>query len=829
MRLAVPQAPTRPMPPANKQDAVYREIKRIVGEALDLAPGARQSFLEAAFEQNPGIREEVETLLAACEDAGDFLERKDRNQDPLLGERAGPYRIDERVGEGGMGAVYKASREDGAFRMLAAVKIIHPGLNSEGIAKRFRNERQILARLSHPNIARLLDGGVTSDGRPFLVMEFVEGRRLNEAAEHLGLYQKLDLFRAICKAVHYAHQNLVIHGDIKTNNVMVTTEGAPKLLDFGVARLAEPDPTAAGLTATYLPPAFTPDYASPEQVRGEVLSTSTDIYSLGVLLCELLTGKKPRTYTSPSPEAILRTIASQPPVRPSQLSGDSALEGDLDNIVRKALETDPANRYASAEQMADDIRRFEAGLPVIARPDSFRYRAGKFIRRNRAAVATATVGVLFLATGLATAVWQARIARIEKQRAERMFDDVRELANSFIFEIERDIAKLPGSTNTRAKLVTRATQYLDRLANESAGNPTLQGELASAYYKLGEVQGRPDTANLGDTAGALASYRKALDLREALSRNNPANDTLREDLAETYNRYSSVLKVKGDYNSGLDFDRKALDIRLTLVKQNPSLQNRRRLAASYTAVGGSLSQLGRWNEVLESRRKALSICREVSAEEPSEANVRALAVAANRMASILSRVNDKAGAIKQYREVLALRRELLQRNPNDTDAKANLAGTQTAFGTTLREAGGHQQESLSIIGQAVATYTELAIADPKDARVHSLLSSALLRHAESWVDAGSPAKALPLLAQSQAIRERLSRENPLNAGARGQVAEVLAAIGSAREAAGSRALALAAYKEAAAIAGDIAKLGKANAAISEIAAKSSQAVARLSH
>lgn len=805
---------------------MYREVKRIVGEALDRIAGApRDAYLDGVFAEKPELRDEVLTLLAACEDSSDgFLERKD--VDPLIGKRAGPYRIDERIGEGGMGAVYKATREDGAFRMAAAVKVIRDGLDSASIAKRFRNERQILARLSHPNIARLLDGGVMDDGRPYFVMEFVEGRRLGDAAAELGLYQKLDLFRILCKAVHYAHQNLVIHGDIKANNVLVTEDGAPKLLDFGVARLSEVDGNA-GLTVTLLPPAFTPDYASPEQIRGEALSTSSDIYSLGILLCELLTGKKPRTFTTPSPQAILQVMQAHPPVRPSELSGDDDLRGDLDNIVLKALDMDPAQRYASAEQLAEDIRRFEVGLPVIARPDSLRYRAGKFVRRNLAAVIAAGVGLVALSGGLGAALWQANVARQERWRAERMFNDVRDLANSFIFEIERDIAKLPGSTDARAKLVTRATQYLDRLAQDSQGDPILQRELAGAYYKLGEVLGRPDAPNLGDTAGAITSFRKAVQLREMLAQSLQTPEA-QEELAEVYIRYSSVLKVKGDYTGGLDFDRKALAIRQELVRAEPASTSRRRnLAESFTAVGGSLSQLGRWNEVIEVRAKALEIYRRLAEEEWSLANRKGLALATNRMASILARTGDKAGAIRRYREGMNLRAAIAKDYPADVDAKLNLAGTQTAFGATLNEAG-QPREAVQMIGDAIAIYEKMADSDAHDARVHSLLSSAYLRQAEGHVALGSYAKALELLGRSKALRDRLASENPLNAGARGQVAEVIAAIAAAHEKAGAKDQALREYRESRDIAADIERLGQANAVIREIAQKSGDAVKRLS-
>lgn len=808
--------------------AAYREVKRIVGEALELTLGARrEAYLNEAFAKDPELREEVLTLIAACEESDTgFLERKDR--DKLIGQRAGPYRFEEKIGEGGMGIVYRAVREDGAFRMVTAIKVIREGLDSAGISKRFRNERQILARLSHPNIARLLDGGVTNCGRPFFVMEHVEGRRMGDAAAKLGLHQKLDIFRVLCNAVHYAHQNLVIHGDIKANNVLVTADGTPKLLDFGVARLSEPD-INAGLTVTYLPPAFTPDYASPEQVRGEVLSTASDVYSLGVLLCELLTGKRPRTFTTPNPQAILTALQTAPPKKPSELAEDPApLRGDLDNIVMKALEVDPRQRYASAEQMAEDIRRYEAGLPVMARQDSLRYRAGKFVRRNLTAVVAATAGVVALAAGMATTFYQARIARLEKQRAERMFNGARELANSFIFEIEREIAKLPGSTTARGKLVSRATKYLDGLAQDSEGNPVLQRELASAYVKLGEVLGRPDAPNLGDSAGSLESFRKAVQIREELTREgNGSGPEVREELADAYNRYASLLRVKGDYKTSLDYDRKALTICEALTAADPRNPNRRRrLAESYTAVGGSLSQLGLWDEVLEVRRKPLEIYRQLVREDPNHTHRAGLALAGNRMASILSRNGQKTEAVKQYREVLALRRAIADERPQDSGSQINVAGTQQSLGMVLTQLGQYS-EATQLLNSAIAIYSSIADADSKDARIHSLLATSYLRQAENFDASGSHQEALALLGRSKAIRERLAEANPMNAGARGEVAEILAAIGKTYEGMGRTAQALKAQREAVTIASEIEKAGRANFVIRGIRESSAEAVARL--
>ena len=433
-----------------------------------------------------------------------------------------------------MGAVYLAARADDEYRKEVAIKLVRRGLDTEDILRRFRNERQILAQLDHPNIARLIDGGTTDDGLPYFVMEYVNGVPINAYcdANALSTTERLKLFRKVCEAITYAHQNLVIHRDLKPSNILVTHEGEPKLLDFGIAKLLS---TGDELFTQTIPAlrVMTPEYASPEQVKGDKIMTTSDVYSLGVLLYELLTGQRPYRLKTRTPEEIARAITEQEPERPStavakgagnsktQIPNPKLLRGDLDNIVLMAMRKEPARRYTSVGQFSEDIRRHLEQLPVRARKDTLRYRSEKFIRRHKVGVAAAALIALSLVGGIVATFWEARRATQQRDRAERRFADVRKLSNALLFDIAPKIERLEGSTEARKSLVQRALEYLDSLANESAENASLQGELAAAYEKVGELQGAPRKANLNDFSGAIASYEKARDIRKRLLEKHP--------------------------------------------------------------------------------------------------------------------------------------------------------------------------------------------------------------------------------------------------------------------------------------------------------------------
>ena len=767
----------------------WERVKEVFHQALTLPAADRQAFVAAATPGEGTMEAEISSLLEAHEQASGFLDDPAVDLRPMMenyaGRRIGHYLLERPLGAGGMGAVYLANREMDGYAMPVAVKLIRAGGFSESVARRFRNERQILARLHHPNITQLLDGGVTPEGMPYLVMEYVAGQPLDGylRSRPVGLAERLRLFLEICAAVGEAHRNLIVHGDLKPSNVLVTGEGQVKLLDFGISRLLGEETEQATMQA------MTPAWASPEQLRGEAPLISTDSYALGRLLYFLLTGTPAVNPAGRSPHEVLEWLQGSMPVRPSRAAVDPELMGDLDNIALKALEFAPEDRYRTAELLADDVRAHLGSRPISARSHTWRYRTQKFVKRNRGVVAGVGLVALAVLVGLGTTLWQARIAQRNYERAERRFADVRRLANSFLFEMDESIAKLPGSTSVRGTLVRNGLQYLDSLAEEAEGDISLREELAAAYEKVGEIQGRPGTANLGDTGGALRSCQKALAIREALAGiPGSMEDEMRRqgDLASTYVLTGSVVKATGDINSGLEFDRKALAIRQRLLEQEPgSAARRRALAASYTALGGSLSQLGEWKGVMDVRRLAIEQYQAlVDADPDSDTDRRGSALAQGRMGSILLHEKQGAAALKLYRRALDTWIRLAAKNPQNLGDQLSLAQAHTGLGRALLETGdatGGWREFVA----GLSSYDRLTAQDPREARGRTLRAANLLFSARAQVALGNLRKAARLAGEALAERERLSAENPANAGAFGEVAEAHEMLGDVRRAQGS--------------------------------------------
>ncbi|HEX8852364.1 MAG TPA: serine/threonine-protein kinase, partial [Pyrinomonadaceae bacterium] len=562
----------------------WKELKRIFDAVVDLPPTQQLVALDSVCCDDRELRRELEKMLAA--DASTALDTSPLARLALDADcygadtRIGRYRILHEVGRGGMGAVFAAVRDDGEFEQKVAVKVIQSGLNTNAIVRRFRRERQILASLEHPHIARLLDGGMTAEGLPFYVMEFVEGVPLDEycRAGELGVAERLELFRQVCAAVSYAHIRLVVHRDLKPSNILVTTGGQVKLLDFGISEVLSREDDGARQTVTQLG-LMTPDYASPEQFRGEPATTATDVYSLGVVLYQLLTGCLPYDLTGLGLEQMLKRVCETEPPRPSTVCarahhssptldalphGSSHLKGDLDNIILKALRKEPAHRYGSVEQFSEDLSRHLKGLPVSARPATFGYKAGKFIRRNRAAVALSALVLLTLVGGVAATGWQAVRAERERKLAQKRFEQARDLANSLVFKYHDAIASLPNSSPVRELLLKDASAYLDDLAQDAGGDTTLLREVALAYAKLGDIQGKPHSASVGNTAGAIEHYEKAAALFETVARRAPESGRLQanQDLLSIYKSLSTALARAGE---GEERRKELLNLRLTII------------------------------------------------------------------------------------------------------------------------------------------------------------------------------------------------------------------------------------------------------------------------
>lgn len=613
----------------------WAQIRRIFDGALERRDQDRAAFLRVMCSGDEELRREVESLVASHEDAADFLDTPAANLNAISLDvssasvprvpRVGAYQLEKRIGRGGMGSVWLATRADQAYQKKVAVKMVKRGMDSAEILRRFRVERQVLARLDHPNIARLIDGGSTPEGSPYLVMEYVEGTPLDQYCEekHTSISERLTLFRQVCAAVQYAHSNLVVHRDIKAGNILVTADGTPKLLDFGIAKLMDTDlsPSMALDTRPELRP-MTLEYASPEQIRGEPITTASDVYSLGVLLFRLLAGRLPFTEAEArSRMALQQAVCEKEPPKPSSvvLAGRDAaipeptqkidvaqeesrekarkrlrhkLSGDLDVIILKALRKDPARRYVSAEQFSEDVRRYLEGKPVKARGDSLGYRATKFVRRNPAGVAAAS---LVLALLLASVAWlglgqwrsrqqlaQARQRELTLEPAlirayDRLGDLYREsdpshasgeynqavqTAREFLkahpeqVDLRRDLASAeiklaelePGEAGA---LYGDAVHQFDLLA-KSDGSDALKRNLMNASRGLGFVE-----YTSGDFAAALTSFSTAWQLAETLPE-SPERAACNFEMGE-------VLAAKNDLLTAIPKLQKALDLYRTLA------------------------------------------------------------------------------------------------------------------------------------------------------------------------------------------------------------------------------------------------------------------------
>ncbi len=537
---------------------LWLRARPLLDAALALPAAERPAYLDGVAASDPALRKALGELVAAAEDESPFLDALPTAALDLLrargvsleaGARIGPYRLLRLLGEGGMGTVYLGERADGEFEQRVAIKLMRAAALAPDDVARFRRERQILAWLDHPGIARLQDGGLSDHG-PFLVMEYVEGAPIDRhcADLRLGVAQRLAVFLAVCEAVEYAHRNLVIHRDLKPGNILVTPEGRVKLLDFGIARLID---GGADAGAANTAPFFTRAYASPEQIRGDPLTTASDVYSLGAVLYQLLTGRLPHELHGLSPAAVEHEVTVVSPRRPGTIRRE--LRGELDLIVLKALHADPSRRYGSVAALADDLRRHLAHLPITARPDTMGYRLTRFARRHAMGLGAAALLALALGAGTVSTLR-------EKARAERRFDSVRALANALLFDLHDAVRDLPGATAARQRLVTQALTYLDQLRAESPSDPALRAELASAYERIGEIQGDPHRANTGDLAGATESYREALALRRALWDELPTDPARTHALANGLGRMAVVVSWGGDNDSAIVLSRRALEL-----------------------------------------------------------------------------------------------------------------------------------------------------------------------------------------------------------------------------------------------------------------------------
>ncbi len=759
----------------------WQQVRGLLDRALAVPDFERPELLDEACSGDSELRAEVESLLQSHDQAGSVFLREPafdlktaavELMGSRLGRRVGVYRLIEQVGQGGMGEVYRAERADGQYDKQVAIKFVRTGLDTDAILQRFRNERQVLASLDHPNIARLLDGGTTAEGIPYLVMELIEGTPIDQyGREHkLSIPERLQLFLQVASAVQYAHQHLVIHRDIKPGNILVTKDGVPKLLDFGIAKILDP---AAGFEQTLVNP-MTPEYASPEQVRGEPITTATDVYSLGVVLYQLLTGCSPYTRATQTPHEFARAICEQEPERPSSVMlkaasnktaplpyGESPaklrrrLRGDLDTIVVRAMHKDPQRRYASVEQFSEDIKRHLEGRPVIARRDSWAYRAEKFATRHKVGVAATALILLAVTTGVAATIREARIAAANAQRAEERFNDVRKLANSLMFEIHDAIRELPGSTPARRLIATRALEYLDNLSKQSKGDTSLLKEVAAAYERVGDVLGYPLAANLGDTPGALQSYHKALAIRESLV-STSQDVPLQRDLSGTYIRISQVSESAGNFSDALANLEKAQQIAARLATTQKDSVDSDLYAGTHYFMGEIQTKTGMFAAALENYRQAAAIVKAALERDPNNQFLQAhLGGHYAGIAYCLAQQHDLAQAIKIQGQVIALLEERTRVNPQVTSLTEYLGEAENRLADFQLE--NHDIASaLETYRAAHKIFGDLLAADAKNSLAKANFGFSNLGVGQCQVRLGQPSAALGTYRESIGTFEEMS-------------------------------------------------------------------------
>ena len=786
--------------------ARWQKLNEIFAAAQGLDPERENELLEKTCGDDEALRKEAAAILAATRAAQSkgFLHadvfgagaRVLAGEEIASGTEIGDYRVIREIGRGGMGAVYLAERS--GFHQQVALKIIKRGMDTDQIVRRFVRERDLLASLNHPNIARLLDGGHTTDGLPFIAMEYVEGETITAFCDQkrLAIEDRIELFRKVCRAVAYAHHNLVVHRDIKPSNILVGADGEPKLLDFGIAKLLAPDAfdntgdlTAAGANL------LTPDYASPEQIRGERVTTASDIYSLGVLLYELLSGHRPLLLKNHPSVEMLRIVSEQEPRAPSTAAltkeearseGDTKhilspetvansrrqrpehlrkrLRGDLDTIVLTALRKDPQRRYGSVEQFSEDLQRHLSGLPVVARPATPAYRVAKFARRNRAAVAFASVALLALLAALSISIWQTRAANKERARAEQRFNEVRKMANTLVSGWDKDIPNSLVSNQVRGRIADISTEYLDSLARET-DDPALLKELARAYTVVGheytyqfiyEERARSSlrkaeailrrliasapgdveakrllTECLGqydgyfgerDRTESLKNRVEIVRLNEEILAAKPDDQRALFDLAGGYALYGLVLKLVGRSEESFDYYQRAVETRkrrIELLEPTATTpEDRAKLASSYVSLAANQAgDLKEFESAKKNMRRGADMADALYAENPeAEQTLFVAATAQFELGLILKKTGDVRGSLEAFRKGLSYARINLARGRNGYFSRKEY-DSLLQIAEALNELGDHEG-ALASLRESLELRRKLTEADKDNFRTY---------------------------------------------------------------------------------------------------------------
>jgi serine/threonine protein kinase len=736
----------------------WAQIKTVLSDALEADGPERLAVLDRLCGGDDDLKRNVQSLLAQETRASEAFPSIAAPEMPLheepMPEAIGAYRVIREIGRGGMGVVYLGERADGEYRKQVAIKLITGGRHDPDAVRRFRRERGILAQLEHPGIARLLDGGATESGQPYFIMEYVEGLPVADFCERgaLDVPARLRLFLQICDAVSYAHQRLIVHRDLKPGNILVGGDGQTKLLDFGLSRVLDwPDSSPEITQAGPLP--MTPAYASPEQVLGQPYTVSGDVYSLGVILYELLSSRRPYQLTTGSLLEIARAVCEQEPLPLSQAVDRrlaKVLRGDLENIAFKALAKDASARYASVPEFAEDVRRYLTGRPVAARRATFLYRAGKLWRRHRVPIAAGAVGLGLILAFAGTAWWEAH-------RAQRRFDDVRGLAHAMMFDLHDAIVKLPGSTPARELLVRQALDYLERLSHEAGNNAGLSREIALGYERIADVEGNLADSNLGKPATAAVSLQKSADILERLRNRYPADYGIRRDCLRVETELASTYAVQGRFDRAMQLSRRNLQTAEDDLRQQPAdLLSMEEVEAASGALADRFIDQKSYADAIPLRERQLDLARKVAGAQPSvENHQRSLAIAAKRLAALYGVTGRLADARRQYETAQAIDERRWATSPSDMRVAIDLSYDESDLGWVTSKMGDYAH-ALEDYRRALELRQMAADADPHNFRATSGVAVSTWRIGLQLKHLGKPAAALEQYRRSIALFEKVT-------------------------------------------------------------------------
>lgn len=678
----------------------WQEVRELLAQVLEHPPSEWRAMVGHLAQGKPELLEELLSLVQAAQSdqplegvCGEWAAEALQSHigdTSYMGQRLGPWRIVSPIARGGMGEVYRAERADGQFEQQVAIKVLRWGFDADWRSRRLVDEKQMLAGLDHPNLVRVFDGGTTEEGLPYFVMELVEGEPIDSYCERLELSvpARLALFRTVCQVVGYAHDRGIVHRDLKADNILVTTQGIVKLLDFGIAKRQ----IDTRVTAT-AQQAMTIAYASPEQVRGATASPPSDVYSLGVLLYRLLTESDPYGQSAGSSAyELLKAICDTEPLLPSRALMRSRttrgrtdtmakrwrVHGDVDAIVMKALRKDPTQRYENAGAMGDDVFRHIEGLPVHARRAAWSYRLHRFVLRHRSVMGATILANFALIIGVGLAIHQGTEANRQRMRAEAHLATARDFANALIFDVHDIVKRLPGSVEARKILVQKALAFLQALSADSASNPDLQLVLATSYRKVADLQGGINTPNIGDFDGALESHERAIGLLHALIARAPAakTESLSLELATSLGGRAAILGFNGRFEEAQKIQEEVVAIASTLVQKSP--KNREALLLQATALGSVswlLYQRGDIAGFLARASHGEQLLKSVLAIEPDDEDSNlALSAAYMRLGWYYlnaDRTRDNAlKAVDYLSRRIDIQHQLLKRNPDNPRYRA---------------------------------------------------------------------------------------------------------------------------------------------------------------